>query len=135
MNRTAARAAIAATLDALDLFAVVMHGTPDSFEGQSPVAVISSTSMLGGRLTRGVLDVASGMTVSIYVQRPAGGESATEDTLDALTLATITALLTSGDMIPHQSDASPGGAPSRIIDGLVYRVERIPVTLTKNLEE
>lgn len=135
MNRTDARAQIAATLDALDLFAVVMHGTPDSFEGQSPVAVISSTSMLGGLLTRGVLEVASGMTISIYVLRPAGSEGATEDALDALTLAVIAALLTGGDMVPHQSDASPGGAPSRIIDGLVYRVERIPVTLANNLEE
>lgn len=135
MNRTAGRQQIVAALESLSLFAAVLSGTPSSFGGKTPVAVVSSTSMLGGLVTRGVIQIVNAWTVSIYVQRPAQTEEATEDALDTLTLSTILALLQAGDFAPQQSDASAGGSPNRIIDGFVYRVERIPVTLASNAEE
>jgi hypothetical protein len=132
MNRSEARHAIKQALEQLGLFAAVLNGTPDSFGGKTPIAVVSSTGMQPTRITRGVLEVASSMTVSIYVERPANGAAATEDTLDTLTLATIQALLATDDFVPGQSDASAGGAPNRIIDSKIYRVERIPVTIAED---
>jgi hypothetical protein len=135
MDRKAARADVKLILEALGVFDLVKKGAPGKFittGGVVPdkVAVISSASMQPTRITRGIVEVASGFTVSVYKLLVADSEEDAEDTLDDLVLAVIQALLASDDYLPAQSTAASGGLPTvRIIDGKLYRVEHIPVTI------
>lgn len=129
MNRKAARTLAKTTLTALGSFQAVLHGAPDSFGGQSPVALITSRSLELTEIARDLYTVTNGITVSIYVVRAAASGEATEDTLDDLVAAAAAALHSTGVFVVGQSDAGTAGTPSRLIDGKIYRLERIPLTI------
>jgi hypothetical protein len=129
MDRKAARAAAKSAITTLGTFGLVKSGAPDSFGGKPIVALITSRSLLLTPIARSLYEVTNQITVSIYVQRAAGAEAATEDLLDDLALSVVTALHNTGQFLAEQSDAGASGAPNRNIDGKVYRVERIPFTV------
>lgn len=135
MDRTAGRTAIAALLTTTSLFNAVLQGRPDSFGGKTPIAVVSSAGTLGGRVSRGVIELVDGWVVRVYVQRPKDADTATEDELDTLTKATIVALLSDESQSPQRwlVQQSRADLPNRLIDGKIYRVEEIPVTLGHGL--
>ncbi len=82
------------------------------------------------QITRAGTEDINSIVVSIYVQRAANGGAAAEDSLDALTDATIAAIDAMDDKIVFaRSDAGAGGAPNRRIDGMLFRVERIGFTI------
>jgi hypothetical protein len=129
MNRSAARAAVATALGGAG-FDLIVQGAPDSFAGAAKVAVITSAGTERQQLGRSIEQDVNSIIVSIYVQRGLGGGPATEDSLDALTSATIAAIDAIDDRITFaRSDAGAGGAPNRRVDGLMYRVERIGFTI------
>lgn len=131
MDRADARALVEETLDATNNFAAIFQGAPDAFGGQSPVAVISSRSLRLDAVARDLYEVTSGLTVSIYVRRDKDAEaaSATEDRLDVLVHATAVALHLTGQFEVGESNADVAGGNVRNIDGVIYRVERIPLTV------
>ena len=129
MNRKAARALAKTTLTGLGTFQAVLQGAPDSFGGQSPVAVVTSRALELEQVTRRQYTVTNGLTISIYVIRAAADGEATEDTLDDLVEAAAVALHNTGSFEVGQSDAGTAGAPNRLIDGKIYRLERIPLTV------
>jgi hypothetical protein len=129
MDRKAARALAVATIQALAMFDLVDSGPPDSFAGKAVVALITSRSLELAAVARKLYTVTNQITVSIYVQRAPGAGAAAEDMLDDLALSVATALHDTGLFFPEQSDAGAAGAPSREIDGKIYRVERIPFTV------
>lgn len=129
MNRAAFRAAVATALSGVG-FDLIVQGAPDSFGGKAIVAVITSAGTERVQLGRNLSEDINSLIVSIYVQRASNGGSTTEDSLDALTLATITAIdALDGSIVFARSDAGGGGAPNRRIDGQMYRVERIGFTI------
>jgi hypothetical protein len=127
MDRHAARGAAVAALVATGSYALVTGGAPDDFAGQSPVAVVTSKSIKLEIIARDLFEVTNGLVVSLYVRRDAGDEEATETLLDELALAAVLALHATGVFYVEQSDAFAEGSPNRIVDGVVYRVERIPL--------
>ena len=129
MDCKAARAAAVNAITALNTFNLVQSGAPDSFNQKAIVALITSRSLALTSIARGLYEVTNQITVSIYVQRAAGAEAATEDLLDDLALSVVTALHDTGLFLAEQSDAGASGAPNRNIDGKIYRVERIPFTV------
>jgi hypothetical protein len=129
MNRSAARAAVASALASAG-FDLIVQGAPDSFAGAAKVAVITSSGTERQQLGRNISQDVNGVIVSIYVQRGLGGGPGTEDSLDALTAATIAAIDNLDTSIVFaRSDAGAGGAPNRRIDGIMFRVERIGFTV------
>lgn len=128
MNRTDARALAGDALTALGVFAAIFQGAPDRFDGKSPVAVVSSRTMRLDAVARELYTVVSGISVSIYVRQD--DAAAAEDDLDELTETAILALhLTGAFETIADSSADPAGGARRFIDGKVYRVERIPLTV------
>ena len=129
MNRLQARAAVASALAGVG-FDLIVQGAPDSFGGAHMVAVIISAGTERAQLARNTSEDINSIIVSIYVQRAANGSSTTEDSLDALALATIAAIdALDTSIVFARSDAGSGGAPNRRIDGQMYRVERIGFTI------
>lgn len=140
-TRSEARALAKQTLIALGDYTVsdggsgtlnlVFTGSPESFAGLSPVAIVTSRSMQLTAIARSLYEVASGVTVSIYVRHgPSTAESeAAEDQLDSLTRRAIVALHATGVFTVGESNAAAEGAPNRMIDGVLYRVERIPLSV------
>lgn len=132
MDRKAARALVATTLQGLGTFQAVWQGAPDKFGGLSPVALISSRSIDLTPDARALYEITSGITVSIYVNRTALGAEAAEDLLDDLALSVVEALHAASNLI--QIDASTAGPEAgnlRDVDrnGIIYRIERIPLTV------
>lgn len=128
MDRATARTFAQTVLEALGLFQSVVQGPSDSFGGASPVAVITSRSMRLDDVARELYTVDNGISVSIYVRRdpdPVGAEAK----LDDLTLAAMVALHITGAFDIGESNADPAGGYQRVIDGVVYRIERIPLSV------
>ena len=137
MNRSDARAAAAAALIATGSYTVggvdqVYQGATDAFGGRSPTAVILSTSLRLDLVARELYTIESGLSVSIYVRQAdstAASAAAAESLLDDLIAEAALALHATGNFEVGQSDAAPEGAPRRSIDGVIYRVERLPLTV------
>lgn len=131
MTRAAARTTAATALTGTSLYTDVLQGAPDTFDGRTPVAVISSATMEVIEDTRSLYSVRSTLHVSIYVRKPSGesGASTAEDTLDALVRASLIALHQTGAFDVGASSASPDGFPLRAIDGVLYRIERLPLVV------
>ena len=131
MDRSAARALAKSTLEALSLFKAVEKGVPGLFAGRSPVAVITSRSMNLQPLSRALIEIESGITVSIYVRHDSNGAGADEDQLDSLTKASMLALHATGVFSIAESSADPAGGHLRDVDrnNVLYRIERIPLTV------
>lgn len=133
MNRSTARATVATALAASG-FDLIVQGAPETFGGKAKVAVITSASTERVQIARDMTEDSHGLVVSVYVLRAANGGSAAEDTLDALSSATITAIdAIDAPIVFARSDAGSGGAPNRRIDGQMYRVERIGFTVDNEL--
>lgn len=129
MNRATARASVATALAGAG-FDLIVQGAPDSFGGKAKVAVITSAGTERVQLARDTSEDVHSLIVSIYVQRVANAGAAVEDSLDTLTLATITAIdALDRSIVFARSDAGANGAPNRRIDGQMYRVERIGFTI------
>lgn len=132
MTRKAKRAAIQTAI-------INLAGFPDDqvyrsprrkFQGKSPIAIVLSTSEINHFETRGatVPDWQTyGYAVTLYIRMDEGTEDTTEDLLDDLRDAVGAALRGIGCDIGESS--APDGAPLRDIDSILYRVERIPVTI------
>lgn len=137
-SRKEARALAKTTLQALGVFEAVLSGAPNLFAGRSPVCVVTSRSLVMGPLTRGVMEVTSGITVSIYVRRDAGESDAeaAEDQLDDLALSVIAALHATDVLYVSESSAGPENGNLRDVDrnGVIYRIERIPLTVLDETE-
>lgn len=131
MDRKAARALVATTLQGLGTFQAVWQGAPDKFGGLSPVALISSRSIDLTPDARALYEITSGITVSIYVNRTALGAEAAEDLLDDLALSVVEALHATGAFQIDASTAGPEAGNLRDVDrnGIIYRIERIPLTV------
>lgn len=139
MDRKAARALAKTTLEALGAFHAVWQGAPDKFAGQSPIALISSGSIQLTPIARELYTVENGLTVAIYVRRDAGlvAAAATEDLLDDLALSVVEALHATGWFDVTTSSAAPEAGNLRDVDrnGVLYRVERIPLTVLDEHED
>ncbi len=134
MQRAAARALAKTTLDATSAYTLVAQGALASFDGKTPVAIVTSRTMRLEMVTRAIGTIANGLYISIYVRKDEGaaGAEAAEDQLDTLVRQAVIALegLNDGDTFEvGETDAAPDGFPLRLIDGVPYRVERIPVTV------
>ena len=136
MDRTAARALAAATLSATGAYTVgadvnVFQGSLDHFEGRSPIAVVTSRALGLEAIARDLFTVTSGLSVSIYVRKPDGaaGAADAETALDTLVRAAAIALHETGSFEVGESNAAPDGFPLRLIDQVLYRVERLPLTV------
>lgn len=134
MDRTAARALAASTLIATTSYTVgavnhVFQGALEVFDGRTPVAVITSRSMRMEVVAREVDTIHNGLSVSIYVRKPDGeaGAAAAETQLDTLVRQAIIAFEATGAFEHQETNAAPDGYPLRDIDGVLYRVERIPL--------
>jgi hypothetical protein len=129
LNRSAARAAVASALGSAG-FDLIVQGAPETFNGKAKVAVITSAGTERAQIGRNTSEDVNSIVVSIYVLRVASAGAAVEDSLDALTNATITAIdAMDSSIVFSRSDAGAGGAPNRRIDGQMYRVERIGFTI------
>lgn len=139
MDRKAARQLAKTTLEALNVFTAVLQGAPDKFGGRSPIAIVSSRSMLLTDVARELYTVENGLTVSIYVRRDPGetAAAATEDLLDDLALSVAEALHNSGRFELETSSAAPESGNLRDVDrnGTLYRVERIPLIVLDEHED
>lgn len=122
MDRMAARALAAQTLEETTLFQAVYPSRRRTFSGQSPIAVVSSAGFDEAQTRSGVAP--SRLSVSLYLLAPDGSEDATEDQLDALVAVSIAALRRATFSV-GASDAAPSGAPLRNIEGKIYRVEQL----------
>jgi len=136
MDRTAARALAASTLAATGAYTVgadvhVYQGGLGDFGGQSPVAVVTSRSLGLEAIARDLYEVTNGLSVSIYVRKADGatGAADAEATLDTLVRDAAVALHETGYFLVGESSAAPDGFPLRLIDTVLYRVERIPLTV------
>jgi hypothetical protein len=134
MDRKAARAAAKSAIEGLGTFDLVASGAPDSFQGKAVVALITSRALSLSGIARNLYEVTNQITISIYVQRAAGGEAVAEDMLDDLALSVTTALHDTGLFFAEQSDAGAGGRPNAKVDGKIFRVERIPFTVLDEQE-
>lgn len=139
MNRSQARALARSVLVASGDYpaatALIADGPLDTFDGRSPVAVITSRSMDVTFDARDEWTLQSGILVSIYVLREAGQAAAVEDRLDDLVRNALTALIeTEAFEAIGPSDAFAESAPIRRIDGKSYRVERIPLRADEDYE-
>lgn len=133
MSRKAKRAAIQTAL-------IALAGLPDdqvyraprrTFQGRSPIAIVLSASQLDHFETRGASSpdwYTRGYSVTLYVRCDNGTEDTAEDLLDDLRDAAGVALRGIGCDV-GESSAEPSGAPLREIDNILYRVERIPLTM------
>lgn len=128
MSRSAARAAAAAALTATGDYQAVLQGAVRNFQKQSPVAVVISRSLSHVREARALGTTTAGLLISVYVRVEVGDESAAEDQLDDLVETAVAELADAGFEI-DQSDATPESAPLRLIDGVAYRVERVPIRM------
>ena len=130
-TRTEARALAENALEGLGLFEVVVQGSPDLFAGRSPVCVITSRGMDLKWVARELVTLPSTITVAIYVRRDADDDGAAEDQLDSLTTAVLLALHATGVFFVGESSADPASGNLRDVDrnGVLYRVERIPLTV------
>jgi len=137
MDRTQARQLAHQVLEATDGYDRVFDGPADSFDAQSPIAVITSKSIGATFDAREVWSIESGILVSIYVRRDPGTDAAAaaEDQLDSLVVSAVRGLIATGDFDIGPSDAFAENAPVRIIDGTPYRVERIPLRVSDDYEE
>lgn len=127
MNRQAARELAATTLTNLGTYQAVYEGARRKFGGISPVASILSKSL---QIVPEAADVFSGrigITATIYVRCDEGTEDTTEDQLDTLVEAALTALKNAGFLM-QASDSAPENAPLRNVDGVYYRVEQLLLT-------
>jgi len=143
MDRTAARSLAASTLAATGAYTVgadvhVYQGSLGSFEGVSPVAVVTSRALGLEIIARGdaahpagMYEVTNGLSVSIYVRKADGatGAADAEATLDTLVRDAAVALHATGYFLVGESSAAPDGFPLRLIDTVLYRVERIPLSV------
>ncbi len=137
MNRTQARALAKRVLDESDGYDRIFDGPTDSFDAKTPIAVITSKSIGATFDARDSWSIESGVLVSIYVRRDPGAAAAAavEDQLDRLVDSAVRALIATGAFDIGPSDAFAENAPTRIIDGTPYRVERIPLRVADDYEE
>lgn len=131
MDRKAGRALAKTTLEGLNIFQAVWQGAPDKFGGVSPVALVSSRSIDLTPDARALYEITNGITVSIYVKREKDGAGAAEDLLDDLALTVVEALHATDAFQIDASSAGPDAGNLRDVDGngVIYRVERIPLTV------
>lgn len=136
MNRTAARALVKTTLVATGAYTVdtvdqVYQGALEHFDGRTPIAVITSRTMALDEEARALYTIRNGLYVSIYVRKPdsTDGASDAEDTLDTLVEAATIALYETRLFEVGESSSAPDGYPLREIDGVLYRVERLQLTV------
>ena len=135
MDRKAARQLARSVIEATDGYALICDGPPDKFAKKSPVCVITSKSIGVTFDARDEWTIESAILVSIYVQRVSGKEDAAEDQLDDLVRQAVLALLATGEFSIDRSDAFAENAPLRDIDGVLYRVERIPLRVAEDYED
>ena len=127
MNRQQAREAARTALDALGTYQAVYEGARRVLDGMSPIATVLSKGSAYVDLTRGSNDEERHrLSVTLYVRCDEGSEDTAEDQLDGLVEAALTTLASAGFVV-EESDSAPEGAPLRNIDGVFYRVERIPI--------
>jgi len=130
MTRRAKREAIVTLLTDSGAFDAVKDGAARTFDGQSPVAVVLSRGMELVNLSRGLGgdELRHRLSVTLYIRCTSGQEADAEAALDDLVEATVLLLRDAGYGVPG-TDAAPADAPLRIVDGTIYRVERIDVTI------
>jgi hypothetical protein len=131
MSRKGKRESIRVALAALGTFAAVYKGARRKFGGLSPVATILSRGEESHFDTRGATAPdwqTFRYVLTIFVAVPDGAEDTAEDTLDDLRESIGPALMATGCVL-GESDAEPLGFALRNIDGVLYRVERIPVSI------
>ena len=134
MNRQAARELAASTLTALGIFHAVYDAAQRTLGGESPIAIVQSKGTQYVDLTRGTHDqVRHRLNVGIYVRCDLGNEAAAEDQLDSLAETTIDTLAALSDFEVGESDAAAESASLRLVDGVLYRYERIPLTYSEFL--
>jgi len=116
----------------------VYQGSLTTFDGVSPVAVVTSRALGLEIIARGdaahpagMFEVTNGLSVSIYVRKADGatGAADAEATLDTLVRDAAVALHATGSFLVGESNAAPDGFPLRLIDQVLYRVERLPLTV------
>jgi len=136
MDRPTARALVKTTLDNLGTYSAVSQGPLLKFAGVSPVAIISSRSYDLTRLARDMAELTAGMTLTIYVRHDSDdGTSETQlDTLVKAALIALYAVKDANDERVFSFDASNADIASgnlRDVDrnGVLYRVERIPISV------
>lgn len=133
-TRQQAREAVATLLSGLGTYQLVSEGARRTFSQVSPVAVVLSRGLRPIQLTRDTHDehdLLLSATIYVRCDQSVDGttEAAAEDTLDTLVTAAEIALRAAGYLIDGATDAAPDGAPLRDIQGVLYRVERIPIVL------
>jgi hypothetical protein len=129
VSRRSERERVLGIVQGLGLFGAVVDGAVTTLGGQSPVAGVLSGGLtgIGGVRSRLADGYRYRFLVTIYILCQPGSEAATEDTLDTLVEAVAAALI-GGGFGDVESDAAAEGAPLRIIDGKLYRAERLAVT-------
>ena len=129
MSRKGKRESIRGALAGLGTFAAVYKGARRKFNGLSPVATILSRGEESHFETRGATAPdwqTFRYVVTIFVRADEGAEETAEDTLDDLRESIGPALMAIGCVL-GESDAEPLGFSLRNIDGVFYRVEKIPI--------
>jgi hypothetical protein len=129
MSRKGKRDGIRTALVGLGTFAAVYKGARRRFGGLSPVATVLSRGEESHFDTRGATAPdwqTFSYILQLFVRADEGAEEAAEDLLDDVREAIGPALMAIGCVL-GESDAEPLGFALRNIDGVLYRVERVPL--------
>lgn len=128
MSRRTIRENIVSLLSSSGNFDQVKDGAARTFDARSPVVVVLSRGTEMRDLTRGRRggQLTYRYSATLYIRCDSGQEADAEDALDALSAATIVLIRDAGYGVPG-TDAAPDSAPLRIIDGTLYRAERIDI--------
>lgn len=135
-TRSQMRDAVATLLQSVSIapttpssFVAVYKSPRRTLDGQSPVAIVSSAGLTARTMTRGggVDELEYRLLATLYVRCDGDADAdAVESVLDDFTRATAVALVNAGYQV-DATDANAEGAPLRLIDGELYRVERLDI--------
>ena len=127
--RQSAREAAAAALSALNRFYAVKPHAVRALGGQSPLAVaVGRRQRLEGGVRGGAPSLADcDLLLTLYVRCDLGTEADAENLLDTLTSESLVALAAAGFEV-GETEAMPSNAILHDYDGILYRVERVPLT-------
>lgn len=128
-SRKTRRERLVSLLEATEDYQAVYDHQPKDFGGQSPVATVHDGPTDLGMFSASYNEVRMGFVVTNYVRRDAAATA--EDQLDAL-LATVHQMVRDNVADSGYWDILEIGGPTEPdyynIDGVQYRVERVPVT-------